>query len=73
MFDKKPSITAILGPHADNVGVREEGGPNQALSPEHHAIVDDLISALAEKDHAKVHSALKAHYLSCGGVVPEGG
>ena len=62
--DRKKAIHAILGPHGSNAGVKDgEGpeGPDQML----HALAEELIAAVHEKDAAGVKSALQSFFGQC--------
>lgn len=57
MGDKKRALTAILGPQGENVGNKEVGADET-----HHAISEELIEALHNRDTHGVSSALKASH-----------
>lgn len=61
MFDKKKAITAILGENSPGVGVKGEEEGSSALS----LAANEFITAVHDKDAARVAAAFKAMFAAC--------
>jgi hypothetical protein len=63
MGDKKKAITAILGPHSDNVGKRGEDGAIEEEGPDTLMVcMEELIDAIHAKDASAAVDAFRTAF-----------